>query len=815
MADLYGVWVGIGRDEAQTLPAVLSSIATASGLFRGGCAVIIYENDSADGTAELVRAWGSSLEAKAGGVRRVVVLSEKLGVGVKRPSHSFLARCRNKYLDALETLVEEEPWLATAPDRVRVVAVDLDLRLGFPAPSVASSLRLLETLPGVGAVASNGVFTPQGHLYDAFAFRCADAFAVAPLAFDERAFGGLACFWAALNGDRERRPAFPPNLPPRRVDAAFGGLCCYRYAALEGLRHDDQCEDCEHVSLCRSMKRAGFEVLFNPAALLWNADYDDPRTLVGARVDAWAAYDDPAGPHLGAVHDDAATLDRDAWRRSGGGDMGGFEVVVQYFVPKTARRRAEIDACAARNAASRNVARLHFLVEDGDAAARLATVVGPPSDRVRVVAGDGCRLTFGAAVAYADAVAAAGALVAVANADVALDHATCLRQAHRALCGRRHRVLALTRHETTPFGPQLFGGGARPDAQDCWLYLAPLELGRARGACDVPLGKGGADNRVAFQLLLGGVDVLNPARSVVVHHVQAEEKRGWRVAEVKPPYAYLPPATIEACRHAQFAPMACLDDGRSRGHATLRAGDCKCLACRRLRALLREWHRLGLVKLRSVKTRGPAEARWRERSVTGEPLRAPHAGDVALLPAAHADVAPPECAVKLHLRSLGDAGPDGPATRRLRWATAATARPRDVANAARVRKPPEPRSSALVLEAEPDLATLAACRAAVLGYDRREVIPELLALGVVPVLAALSGDEEAKLAAAAIECGTHYVRAEAYDPDDDAALAAIGRNGPAWYDAHAAPLATYKRAVALARLATGAPPAAGACLESE
>ena len=158
MADLYGVWVGIGRDEAQTLPAVLSSIATASGLFRGGCAVIIYENDSADGTAELVRAWGSSLEAKAGGVRRVVVLSEKLGVGVKRPSHSFLARCRNKYLDALETLVEEEPWLATAPDRVRVVAVDLDLRLGFPAPSVASSLRLLETLPGVGAVASNGVF---------------------------------------------------------------------------------------------------------------------------------------------------------------------------------------------------------------------------------------------------------------------------------------------------------------------------------------------------------------------------------------------------------------------------------------------------------------------------------------------------------------------------------------------------------------------------------------------------------------------------------------------------------------------------------
>ncbi|KAH8046791.1 hypothetical protein JL720_16288 [Aureococcus anophagefferens] len=432
MADLYGVWVGIGRDEAQTLPAVLSSIATASGLFRGGCAVIIYENDSADGTAELVRAWGNSLEAKAGGVRRVVVLSEKLGVGVKRPSHSFLARCRNSTSrrDAVE-----EPWLATAPDRCA------------SSPST-----------WICAWASRA-----GHLYDAFAFRCADAFAVAPLAFDERAFGGLACFWAALNGDRERRPAFPPNLPPRPVDSAFGGLCCYRYAALDGLRHDDQCEDCEHVSLCRSMKRAGFEVLFNPAALLWNADYDDRgpwsarRRLGGLRR--------PGGPHLGAVHDDAATLDRDAWRRSGGGDAGASGRRPVFRSENTAAP-LEIDACAARNAASRNVARLHFLVEDGDAAARLATVVGPPSDRVALSPGGGRRLT-------------------------------------------------LAPPSLTP------RGGGRPR-----LLALPgaLELGRARKACDVPLGKGGADNR-RVPAAPAASAVLNPARSVVVHHAQAEEKR--------------------------------------------------------------------------------------------------------------------------------------------------------------------------------------------------------------------------------------------------------------------------------------------------
>ena len=824
VAPLVGIWVGIGRDQAATLPAVLSSIAASSTLlFRGGSCVIIYENDSSDGTADVVRAWEQSLEAKACGCRRVVMLSERLGLGVKRPSHSFLAKCRNKYLEAVEALVAEEAWLRSSLDRARVVAVDLDLRLGFPAPSLATSLQLLEALPSVGAVASNGVFTPQGHMYDAFAFRCGDAFATAPLAYDPAVFGGLACFWAALNGDRDRRPAFPPTLPPRRVDCAFGGMCAYRYAALEGLRHDDESEDCEHVSLCAEIRRRGSDVLFNPAALLWNADYDDPRTLLGGRVDAWATFDDPAGRHLGvaddASHTDGAEGD-DGFVLGPPSSLAGFEVVVQYYAPADAKRAAEIDACAKRNVASRNVARVHFLVEDATAAERLRAAVGPPSGRVDVVVGAG-RLSFGAAFGYGDAVAPPGAVVAVVNADICLDHPTCLRMAHRALRGRRHRVLALTRHEASPFGPQLFGGGARPDAQDAWLFVAPLDLGHARPMLDaVQVGRGGADNRVALHLLLSGVDVTNPARSVVLHHVQAKEKRGWQIAEVPPPYAYLPPATIEASRHPQFAPMACLDDGRSRGHATLRVGDCACRGCGRLRALLLEWQRLGLAKLRRLKTAGPCTARWRERAVTGEPMRTSPLGDVRFLVADHAhdplkggDDAP-ACATLL-LRSLGDAGPDAPSLAPLRWATAASDRPRDLAAAVRVRGHAPPKSSTLLLDADPTLDALALARVALLNYDQRHAVPELLALGTVPVFSTLDADMRAKLVAAGLHDGTHYLLAAAYDPDDDATLAALARNGKAWYEANAAPFTAFKRAVALARLATSPPPAKPPCLDSE
>ena len=241
---LCGVWVGIARDNAATLPVCLRCIAESSApCFRGGSAVIIYENDSSDGTADVVRQWETSAEARACGVRKGVVISEALGLEKKRPSLSFLAKCRNKYLDALETLVAEEAWLRGNEARIRVIACDLDLRLGFPAPSVASSLQLIEQRPGCACVASNGVFTPQGHMYDSFAFRCGRAFAWPPLAYDAAAFGTLECFWAAVNGDRERRPAFAPMLPPRAVDCAFGGVCCYRYDAIRGLRHDEARED--------------------------------------------------------------------------------------------------------------------------------------------------------------------------------------------------------------------------------------------------------------------------------------------------------------------------------------------------------------------------------------------------------------------------------------------------------------------------------------------------------------------------------------------------------------------------------------------
>ena len=93
-------------------------------------------------------------------------------------------RCRNRCLAAVERVVEEEDWL----DDPSLVALDFDLERGFRPAAVASSLKLLTD--DVACVAANGVCTPRGHTYDAFALRL-EAFETGPLPYNPLVFGTL------------------------------------------------------------------------------------------------------------------------------------------------------------------------------------------------------------------------------------------------------------------------------------------------------------------------------------------------------------------------------------------------------------------------------------------------------------------------------------------------------------------------------------------------------------------------------------------------------------------------------------------------
>jgi hypothetical protein len=56
----------------------------------------------------------------------------------------------------------------------------------------------------------------------------------------------------------------PVGSDPIPMNSAFGGLCLYRREAyLAGVYEGG---DCEHVSLHRSMQRAGYQLFLNPGS---------------------------------------------------------------------------------------------------------------------------------------------------------------------------------------------------------------------------------------------------------------------------------------------------------------------------------------------------------------------------------------------------------------------------------------------------------------------------------------------------------------------------------------------------------------------
>ena len=294
-----------------------------------------------------------------------------------------------------------------------------------------------------------------------------------------------AGYWASLNcaSRGASRPAFSPALPPREVECAFGGLCVYARGALRGARHEADSHDCEHVSLCAALRARGGAVLFNPRCVVINGrDQLTGTEALGARVDDWRAFDDLAELDAAArarsdADDDDDTDERRPRPRDGGRDeeqdrdqespdddsddddsdddaseacVGSavaplrVEVVWQYYECGDAARQAELDFCAARHVQLADVA--HALLEQLEHEASLklvcpTTTATTTQRRARLeVANVNARLSFGAALAYADAHVAPGALCVIANADVHLDE-TFAATATNALRGRADAAL--------------------------------------------------------------------------------------------------------------------------------------------------------------------------------------------------------------------------------------------------------------------------------------------------------------------------------------------------------------------------------------
>ena len=234
------IMTGITRDNAADWPIMVKHMEYLGGFFKD-YRVIIFENDSTDGTKALLSHWEANNP-------KVQIISQDF-FNPKRPSYKFMADVRNKYL---ESMASDSAY----NDFDMVMIVDMDASYGFDVRGIQDSFAKIDKWD---AVCSNGISTSKGKMFDMFAFRNAQ-FPSKP------ADGSLKYwFWDLHKG----QISYPVNSPWVEVDSCFGGLAFYKREYIQDCYYDSIEEDCEHVAFhkCLKEKHQG-RMFMNPNQML-------------------------------------------------------------------------------------------------------------------------------------------------------------------------------------------------------------------------------------------------------------------------------------------------------------------------------------------------------------------------------------------------------------------------------------------------------------------------------------------------------------------------------------------------------------------
>jgi hypothetical protein len=234
------VIAGVVRNAVEVLPRTIERIKRLSKLFAD-YRIVVYENDSVDGTSELLTAW-------TGGEPRVSVRCDARGAPVSPKTRSKLRGDRMAdYRNCYHRLIASR-----FPDFDYVIVLDMDLRGGWSNDGIANTFGCDDW----DFVGSNGLILQRARWrfntwlhFDAWAFRRFGS------------FDPIGC--REVNDYIWRR-----GEPLQPVYSCFGGLGIYRMPAFLSGRYNG--DDCEHVQLHRAMREAGFDRQYlNPSQLVF------------------------------------------------------------------------------------------------------------------------------------------------------------------------------------------------------------------------------------------------------------------------------------------------------------------------------------------------------------------------------------------------------------------------------------------------------------------------------------------------------------------------------------------------------------------
>ncbi len=245
----------IVRDCEKNLKRNIRVIEKLRTLFRAST-VIVFENDSVDGTKAVLSDWARTSPNVHIDSRDLHVRTIPTGTAGSSVNKYFsfsriskLSEFRNQYLQKLTQIGDEPDY---------VIVVDLDISKIF----IEGILHSFSLADRWDVICANGYsYSPS------LKRRYHDAYALTELGQEEQPQTE-----ASIAGVRKEWGALRPGMPLIPVYSAFGGLSIYRYQALANTKYyapensDPRVQvRCEHYALCRQIRNNGFSRIYvNP-----------------------------------------------------------------------------------------------------------------------------------------------------------------------------------------------------------------------------------------------------------------------------------------------------------------------------------------------------------------------------------------------------------------------------------------------------------------------------------------------------------------------------------------------------------------------
>ena len=244
------VIAGLCRNIRNRVHQSIARLNKTASLF-GECSFVIYENDSDDGTSEILKDYALKDS-------RIHLIQESMGWDQFERTRDYnrakyLSDLRNNYLNYIDDNL--------SPDYV--IVIDLDIEGGWSYDGILNCF----SYTGWSVMSSNGISFREKKL----TFKDQTEIEYERILFDTWAFRSMDNEDVIPDGSVNHLQ-FNRGEKPQKVFSNFGGLAIYNWKEMRdyrygATRHDDGSVTCDHPFIHKQIRNNGGSIFLNPSMI--------------------------------------------------------------------------------------------------------------------------------------------------------------------------------------------------------------------------------------------------------------------------------------------------------------------------------------------------------------------------------------------------------------------------------------------------------------------------------------------------------------------------------------------------------------------